>query len=309
MSALLPSILDNISARDLELGTRLRSYVEAMDSAYHARADDFFDRYRQYLGSQGRDLQFGIDCFLYLHHSLAQLRADFLASGRYRNTSFDEVNRDVYANPDMMQRHMHGLVLAQFLWPDQYHRFKFFADALLNYKPSVRRYLEIGGGHALYVSEAARMLDQASIEVVDISATSLDMARGIAQQPRIQYHHMNVFDFPDGQFDFITMGEVLEHVEQPRELLQKLHRMLAPHGTVYITTPANAPMVDHIYVFRNAQEIRDMLEESGFRIHSETKHYGVDVKERLAERMKLPLMYAAFLGKAAARAATASPQR
>jgi 2-polyprenyl-3-methyl-5-hydroxy-6-metoxy-1,4-benzoquinol methylase len=203
----------------------------------------------------------------------------------------------VYANPEMMQRHMHGLVLAQFLWPDQYHRFEVFADALPTYKPSVLRYLEIGGGHALYVSEAARVLDQASIEVIDISATSLDMARGIAQQPRIQYHHMDVFNFPDGQFDFITMGEVLEHVEQPRELLSKVHRMLAPGGTAFITTPANAPMVDHIYLFRNAQEIRDMIQECGFHIQTEAKHYGVAVKEALAERMKLPLMYAAFLVK------------
>ena len=46
-----------------------------------------------------------------------------------------------------------------------------------------------------------------------------------------------------------------------------------------------------------SQEIRDMLEECGFRIEQETRHYGVDVKETLAERLKLPLMYAAFVAK------------
>ena len=297
MPALLPSILTQISAADPTLGLRLHSYVAAHDEAFHQRAEDFLGRYRHYMESNGRSLRFGVESFLHLHHSLDQLRADYLATGRYRNSSFDEVNRDVYANPEMMQRHMHGLVMAQFLWPDQYHRFQFFADSLPGYRSSVKRYLEVGGGHALYVSEAARVLEQASVEVVDVSATSLEMARAIAQQPRIRYHHMDVFNFPEGEFDFITMGEVLEHVEQPRELLRKLHRMLAPGGTAFITTPANAPMVDHIYVFRNAREIQEMLQECGFSIESETRHYGVAIKEALAERMKLPLMYAAFLKK------------
>jgi 2-polyprenyl-3-methyl-5-hydroxy-6-metoxy-1,4-benzoquinol methylase len=299
MPSLLPQILNQISAADPTLGLRLRSYVEATGETYHQRAEDFLGRYHRYMEDNGRSLQFGVESFLHLHHSLDQLRADYLATGRYRNSSFEEVNRDVYANPEMMQRHMHGLVMAQFLWPDQYHRFQFFASALPGYKDKVRRYLEIGGGHALYVSEAARVLENASVEVVDVSATSLEMARAIAQQPRIQYHHMDVFDFPEGEFDFITMGEVLEHVEQPRELLRKLHRMLTPNGAAFITTPANAPMVDHIYVFHNAQEIRDMLLECGFQIEAETKHYGVAIKESLAERMKLPLMYAAFLRKPA----------
>ena len=126
------------------------------------------------------------------------------------------------------------------------------------------------------------------------------MARGIAQgEPRIQYHLMNIFDFPDGQYDFITMGEVLEHVENPRELLDKIRRLLAPGAHAYITTPANAPMLDHIYLFNNAQEIRRMLTECGFSIeHEATRCADADISEEDAERMKLPLMYAAFVAAA-----------
>src|ERR1019366_1078021 len=122
-------------------------------------------------------------------------------------------------------------------------------------------------------------------DLVDISPTSLEMAQGIAREPGIQYHLMDVFDFPDkAAYDFITMGEVLEHVEQPRELLARLRRLLAPGGSMYITTPANAPMLDHIYLFRNAQEIRDMLTGCGFRIERETSQYAVQINEKLAEK-------------------------
>jgi 2-polyprenyl-3-methyl-5-hydroxy-6-metoxy-1,4-benzoquinol methylase len=295
---LLPFILDYITAKDSKLGLSRRKFVEDADQAFHERAENFYRRYQLFIESQGKSLEFGLDCFLHLQHNLEQQRIRFLETGRYQNTSFAEVNRCVYANPEVMQYHMHGLVFAQFLWPDQYRRFQFFSDHLCEWMRSGQRYLEIGGGHALYVTEAARLLPSAAIDVVDISQTSLEMARGIANEPRIQYHLMNVFDFPDGQYDFITMGEVLEHMEHPRELLEKLRRLLAPGGHAYITTPTNAPMIDHIHLFHNAGEIREMLTSCGFRIESEATRYAVDISEKLAERMKLPLMYAAFIAKA-----------
>src|SRR5262249_39102383 len=153
-------------------------------------------------------------------------------TGKYPNTSFEEVNRAIYSNPEIMQQHMHGLVFAQFLWPDQYHRFQFFCDSFPKYAAGIRRYLEIGGGHALYVSKAAQLLPAtASIDVIDISPTSLEMARTIAGDQRIRFKEGNVFDLDESKrFDFITMGEVLEHVEAPHDLLAKLRRLLEPDG-------------------------------------------------------------------------------
>jgi len=294
---LLPVVLNHISSQDSALGLRLHTWVSAADEIFHTRAEDFFSRYRRFIESQGKSLEFGVDCFLELQRGVELQRAMFLETGRYQNTSFDEVNRAVYANPEVMRQHMHGLVFAQFLWPDQYRRFQFFADHLPRFANKIQRYLEIGGGHALYVSEAARILPgSAVLDVVDISPTSLDMARTIAGESQIHFTLMDIFDLPEGlPYDFITMGEVLEHVEEPRKLLKKVRQLLAPGGTAYITTPANAPMIDHIYLFHNAQEIRDTFTECGFQIEDETKAYAVNISERLAERMKLPMMYAAFL--------------
>lgn len=47
-------------------------------------------------------------------------RLAFIRKGTYSNTSFEEVEKNVYATPEVMSYHMHGLVLAQFLWFDQY---------------------------------------------------------------------------------------------------------------------------------------------------------------------------------------------
>lgn len=282
------------------MGLRAKAFVEKQDELYRRRGEAFLSRYARFLDSQGLSFAEGVESFIRLQHIVEGERKKFLATGRYPNTSFDAVNQSFYSNPELMRHHMHGLVFAQFLWPDQYQRFAFFSDHLPAYAAHASAYLEVGGGHALYLCEAQRSIgSHASIEVVDISETSMAMAQSFAASDEIDFHLMDIFDFSDvPAFDFITMGEVLEHVEEPKRLLNKLRLLLRPGGKAYITTPANAPMPDHIYLFHNADEIRQMLEECGFRIEKESTRFAIDVPDAVAMKLKLPLMYAAFVSVA-----------
>jgi len=297
---ILPYILDRVTEANSEYGEKLRVYVDSMDSVFHDRAEEFFRRYESFIVSTGRSLDFGIDCFLKLRESMIEENLHFLRTGEYSSKSFAEVNERVYGNPETMQYHMHGLVLAQFLWPDQYERFSFFAGNLASYKQGTHRYLEIGSGHGLYLVEAIRSFGpDVDFEAVDISPSSMDLAQGIAGGARCRFRLMDIFDLPEGtRYDFITMGEVLEHVEQPRELLLRVHALLAPEGAAYITTPANAATRDHIYLFHNVAEIRDILNSAGFTIEREVTQYASNLPQKKAERLKVPLMFGAFVKKA-----------
>ncbi len=42
--------------------------------------------------------------------------------------------------------------------------------------------------------------------------------------------------FKDQAFDLVLCTQVLEHVEQPFEVVQEIHRVLRPHGKVFLTT-------------------------------------------------------------------------
>jgi len=138
----------------------------------------------------------------------------------------------------------------------------------------------------------------AIIDVVDISESSINLAKNLINNDRINFTLANIFDFNSNKkYDFITMGEVLEHVENPLSLLLKLNELLNKNGTLYITAPTNAPTIDHIYLFKNINEIKSLLNKAGFKIEKDIYFYAEDLPEEMAEKMEIALMYGAFLKK------------
>ena len=48
---------------------------------------------------------------------------------------------------------------------------------------------------------------------------------------------LNEVDFKADQFDVITSFEVIEHINNPKEIVKEMHRILRTNGYIYITTP------------------------------------------------------------------------
>jgi SAM-dependent methyltransferase len=87
------------------------------------------------------------------------------------------------------------------------------------------------------------------------------------------------YPFSNSEFDAITAGEILEHLEDPMGFLRACYETLAPGGILVLSTPnPNSPIErlltitlsrrffytdDHIMLFPQRWLIR-MLERSGF---------------------------------------------
>ena len=278
---------------------KLRSNLAELDSNYYQIGNSFFEKYEKYLLLNNLTLDFGINCYLKMLDDMVEERINFIKNGTYSNSSFTEVEKKVYANSEVMVYHMHGLVLAQFLWFDQYERIKFFVDNLFKYFQKGQKYLEIGGGHGLFVNEALKILPATTqFHLVDISESSLTLAKGIINSNRVECYLKNIFDFHnDDCFDFVTIGEVLEHLEDPLSLLKKINNFLNKNGVCYLTTPINSPMIDHIYLFKNEQEIRDLIKEADFEILQEKIVISEKIATEKAVKFKVPIMYATFIKK------------
>ena len=299
MDSKLEYIVESICKQNPLHGKKITANTKAFDDEYLQRANRFLDKYSALLKENNQTLDDAIASYLQMIADFNYEIIQFLKTDSYSSSSFAEVKQRVYDNPEIMEYYMHGLVLSQFLWAHHYEMLLYFRKVIEDSKKGIKSYLEVGGGHGLYISEAIQIIgDEAEYNLVDISASSLEMARKMIGSKLVNYTLTDVFDYsPEKKFDFITMGEVLEHVEDPVKLLQKLHSLVNDSGKVFITTPTNAPAIDHIFLFRNADDIRTVIDAAGFKIEEEKCVYAEKLPPKLLEKYKISMLYAGLLSK------------
>jgi 2-polyprenyl-3-methyl-5-hydroxy-6-metoxy-1,4-benzoquinol methylase len=295
----LDFIVNQIKSKNELHSKKISKNLNKFDKAYYERANEFLAKYEYLLQNENKTLEYSIDCYLQMIADVNYESVQFLKTGEYTSKSFVEVNQRVYNNPEVMEYYMHGLLLSQFLWSHHYDILLYFNKIISSNKNSIQNYLEIGGGHGLYISEAIQVIgEKTNYDLVDISKSSISIAKKMINNEQVNYILSDVFEyFPEYKYDFITMGEVLEHVEDPIALLKKLHTLLKDNGKVFITTPTNAPAIDHIFLFQNTDHIRQIISEAGFKPENEFCIYSEEMPAERAERLKISMMYAGVLTK------------
>ncbi len=298
-SPILTSIIDNIETKDARHAKKLNQRLSDLEPEFYQRAEDFFQTYKHVLEKDGKTLEDGIDNYLRMINDYVFQQIRFMQTGEYTCKSFQEAYEQVYSKPEVMEYYMSGLIMSQFLWKHHYDIFTFFTNNLKEQAGSLKSYLEVGGGHGIHLMEAMEILgEQIRYDLIDISESSIRIAKQFLPVDRVNFFLNDIYEFPvKEKYDFITMGEVLEHVEKPVELLQKLGDLLNENGTVFITVPGNAPAIDHIYLFHNKEHLINTIETAGLKVTHDILVYSEDIDHEKAEKLKVPFMYAAFLKK------------
>ena len=248
------AMVDLVGKRSAFQKKRLDAYVASRDAAFFEDAERFAVRYGDFLESQGISVSEAVDAYLGLCNDMMRCQVAFMRTGRYPTASATDAARAVYDDPRRMLPYMIGLALTQFLWETHRGIFLFFVEELRARRDRIRTYLEIGPGHGLLLDRAISELPHGTrFTAVDISATSMDITNRIirhfwagAGAVDARVADIMAVDLPGG-YDFVTMGEVLEHVDAPAPLLRKLGALLAPGGRAFVSTCANCPAVDHVY--------------------------------------------------------------
>lgn len=104
--------------------------------------------------------------------------------------------------------------------------------ALLKQSPADIRLLDVGCSSGAFLGAAVKMCFRA--EGVEPAAR----AAQTAQAAGLKVHQGLLQDagFADGQFDAITLFEVIEHLKEPLDLLRECRRILRPGGIMLIGT-------------------------------------------------------------------------
>jgi SAM-dependent methyltransferase len=99
------------------------------------------------------------------------------------------------------------------------------------------RMLDVGCGDGFFMDLATRAgagrLHMAGIE---LNARAAEMARAKGFDTRAG-NVESAMPFPDGSFDLVFAGEIIEHVTDPDAMLREIHRVLSPSGNLLLTTP------------------------------------------------------------------------
>lgn len=294
------SLIQPIFSKSPMQKKRILSHFRERDFRFWQQAEEFAQEYLAFLDKTGMAVEEAADAYLHMCKDMLAEQIKFARTGVYSCASAAEAERIVYANPEIMTYHMHGMVLSQFLWKNHYLMLRFFKDEIKKVD-NITNYLEIGAGHGLFLAEVLNVFQKALFLVVDISQTSIMMTKKLIKHfsPRaeiVHFKHSDIMTFDTKvRFDFVVMGEVLEHVDEPLTLLQKVHNLLRPYGLAYITTCCNCPAIDHVFLFHEVQEIHELLNESGLCINRELILPVEDVKEEEFQHQRIGINYAAIV--------------
>ncbi len=256
---------------------KLEKYLGGQTNSFFREAEDFTIQYTKYLESQNIAFEYAVDAYLKMCSDMLRCQVSFMRLGKYPVEISKEAFDDVYNNPQEMKSYMIGLAISQFLWASHYEMFSCLKLALQNHAKQKTRYLEIGPVTGLFLSEAVSTLKNCKKYVaVDISPTSIEITKSIMQELYandtldIIFYNEDMLSLSlEHKYDFITMGEVIEHVSFPEKLLTQFYNLLTENGRGFISTCVNCPAIDHIYHFHSVDEIRRMFGLCGLEILDE----------------------------------------
>jgi SAM-dependent methyltransferase len=199
-------------------------------------------------------------------------------TGRYLLSTERASLEEVYNNEKVFGGYyLEGLLLSQGLWPNHYRLGEAFGKSFVPAMSREGKVLEVGVGTGFHLNKLLSTNPALDYTGLDLSPVAIEFSkkyvgREAVAKAKVTFIEASItagLPFADGTFPSIIMGEVLEHVERPAEVLRELFRVTQPGGRFFMTTVVFAANIDHIYLFHTADEIRELCRECGWNIEQD----------------------------------------
>lgn len=240
-----------------------------------------------------------VNDFINFSLDFLKLQMELEKTGSYKFKTFQEAKGEVYDDHRLMStKYLNGMLLSQAFWINHYKIFDFFINEFCQNNAANGKVIEVPLGTGIFLSEFMEHNGGWAATGCDISKSAIDFAKkviGLNNPKQINLFEKDFFEV-DGEtkYDKIICGELLEHVDNPQDLLSKLNSLLCRNGKIFLTTAIWAAAIDHIYVFKSVEEVREMIKPF-FNIEQEL---ALNVfQNKKPEDKKTPINYACILTK------------
>lgn len=244
---------------------------------------------------------------------LANMSLEFLKlqvklekTGKYLYSSFKEVEENEYSKNGLEMEgpdYLWGLYFSEAFWKIHHNFVKLFLRDFITITKEKGAVLEIPCGTGFFLCEFLKKHPKWNATGVDLADTAISFSHILFKAneiPQNSYRLLktNFFEFGEAEkFDRILCGEFLEHLEDPLDALKKFYRLLKNDGRVFITVAVWAAHIDHIFLYNNAEEVRNHIREARFSIEKELVQTVFEKDKSEPEKSKIPVSYAAILSK------------
>ena len=219
-------------------------------------------------------------------------QAEYELLGKYRYSKFCEVAKITYESQDFMELYHWGVFTTTFAWEHHLSLYNFFQNRfmpMLTHSPG-GALVDFGTGSGVWLSLVLSQAKGWQGTGIDISPTSVEWARamttaaGIAERTTIIEGDALTF-----RNDVLAQAAiscfVLEHLEEPIQLLSTIAHALEPGAPAFVCAALTAAEIDHIYEFHYESELVALAEQAGFRVCAT---YSAAPKNRLIDRRFIP---------------------
>lgn len=127
--------------------------------------------------------------------------------------------------------------------------------------------LDIGCGVGVFTKLVKDTFPESEVWGIDISSKAIeDNQKEHTGIEYLQHYIGNKPSYPQEYFDFVFSGEVLEHLDNPKDLFLEAYNALKPGGTFLLSTPNKDSIQSDEHVWEFAQDdVDDLFISQGFK--------------------------------------------
>ncbi len=127
--------------------------------------------------------------------------------------------------------------------PAAFHRRRLVIELCQRHASGARQVLDAGCGRGELVQELRLGFPRATLCATDVSLASVRETQRLNPELEVLQMDLSAPDFDEtyrpylGRFELITCSEVVEHIPDDRQAVERVTRLLAPRGTLVLTVP------------------------------------------------------------------------